>query len=297
VSSVFLTGGHGFLGKGLAKALHQNGDSLITIARGAAQLSIGTHIVADLSRLDALQTLLPYLNPGAVFVHFAAQLPVAPTTDATSAAMNRLLDDTVLEFCSTHSMPLVYASSIFYARSNAYLEENAPLSPATLYHAEKLLTEQKGMEWSQQSGVPFLALRITAPYGPGQTVRTVLRIFLDRALRNLPLQYFGSGTREQDFIFATDIHAAVLAAAAQPSAGIFNIASGVPVTMRDLAATALAAVPGSTSEILPAAQPDPQDGYPARYSIAKAESVLGWRPCITLAEGTHRWASVLSREL
>lgn len=290
--TVFVTGAQGFLGRAVALGLHRAGHAVVSVARRAEAVSPEIpHVALDLES-GSYDALAEGAKEGGAMVHFAARLPVAPVTDAEAAASNRLMDDRVMEFCGAHGLALVYASGMFYRRSPEVLTEAAELDPRTLYHREKASSEERGLA----AGVTFSALRLSAPYGAGQQVRTVLKIFLERARRSEAIQYFGAGTREQDFTHVRDVVAAARACLERPATGVFNIASGVPVTMRELAELVVAATPGSASEIRAAGAPDPQDGYPARYSIARAADILGWRPRVTLADGVREWASALARE-
>lgn len=295
MSPLLITGAQGFLGRLVALGLHGAGYPVVTVARRAASLPGLPPIVTDLET-GSYDALTASARPGGWLIHFAARLPVAPVTDAEAAASNRAIDGRLLEFCAAHSLGLVYASSMFYQRSPAPVAEDGPLDPPTLYHREKARSEELGLAWAARTGLTFTALRLSAPYGAGQQVRTVLKIFLERARQGQPIQYFGAGTREQDFTHASDVVTAVLAAVRCPATGLFNIASGQPVTMRELAQTVVTAVPDCASEIRAAGSPDPQDGWPARYSIEKAARLWDWRPQMTLEAGIRDWAAALARE-
>jgi UDP-glucose 4-epimerase len=205
--------------------------------------------------------------------------------EAEVARINRALDDWRLGEALDRRLPVVYAST-----SNARRDAETPqvetdqLEPAGPYKAEKLKTESTWGQAFDAAALPFCALRITAPYGPGQKVRTVLQLFLERALAGEPLKYFGTGNREQDFVAAGDVAAAVLAALEVGAHGSYNIAGGRAITMRDLAETVVR-VTRSSSQVLPAGQPDPQEGQRMRISIDKARRDLRWRPRVQLEQG------------
>ena len=74
-------------------------------------------------------------------------------------------------------------------------------------------------------------------------------IFIDRAMKHLPLTIHGDGEQTRDFIFVKDIAAANAYFATQvPATGVFNVAYGRRITINELAAT-ICRLTGSRSEI------------------------------------------------
>ena len=71
----------------------------------------------------------------------------------------------------------------------------------------------------------------------------------------------------------------------QGSVGVYNVATGEPITMKRLAELTVACVPGCESFVGASGQPDPQEGTKANYSIEKIQKELSWTPQVTLAEG------------
>jgi UDP-glucose 4-epimerase len=108
--------------------------------------------------------------------------------------------------------------------------------------------------------------------------------------------YYGSGERTQDFTSASDIGNAICCAVSNVDAnGVFNIASGKPISMCDLAKLVIRAIAGTKSRAVPSGQPDPQEDYRAAFDISKAQRLLGWRPIVSLEEGIRQWAQCLKR--
>ena len=188
-----------------------------------------------------------------------------------------------------HCIPLVYASGTtvygFHDNtSEAALPEDATLHPPGPYIEEKVWAENEGIRIATKTGISFTALRICAPYGPGQASKTVLNIFMDRALRNEKLYYYGNGSREQDFTYADDIGRAFVLAL-QGDGGIFNIAGGHLTSMRELAELVAALTGLDSSQVQAAGKTDPQDGVLARFDISAARKRLSWQPEVTLKRG------------
>jgi nucleoside-diphosphate-sugar epimerase len=180
------------------------------------------------------------------------------------------------------------SSSIVYGGRETPWREDAAIDPAAPYAREKAHTERM----LAAESLPWNALRISAPYGPAQRIRTVLSIFIDRALAGTDLLVHGSGAREQDFTAARDVARAALAAlGAGDRSAIINVSGGAPISMLALANLVVASVPGTRSEVRLSGAPDPQDTYRAALDLGRARDELGWRPEVPLARGISEWVA------
>lgn len=251
-------------------------------------------VSADLLKKNATEVLLP-LKPE-VLIHCAAVLPKTFEKDssAQSAKANRTIDDNILELVSQTSSKLVYLSSAsIYGLTGAPWKENSDLSPQTEYSRAKLETEEKIIK----SKIPHVIFRISSPYGFRQENNNVLKLFIENAMHNKPLYYYGSGNREQDFVAVEDVALAIKKAMTLSEAsGIFNIGSGAPISMKNLAELIVKCVPGTQSQILPAKQADPQEGYKFFLNIDKTKRLLMWVPGITLENGAKQWVKSLTEK-
>jgi nucleoside-diphosphate-sugar epimerase len=110
-------------------------------------------------------------------------------------------------------------------------------------------------------------------------------------MRGEDLTYYGSGSREQDFIDVEDVASAMVASVRRSAEGLFNIASGHAVNMRELAALVVATL-GSRSVVRAADIPDVEERCRARFVITKAQDHLGWAPYVDLQRGIRRMSKV-----
>jgi nucleoside-diphosphate-sugar epimerase len=225
-------------------------------------------------------------DPIDAVVHCAARIPGPGSSDDLCAADNRRIDDRVLAFCQARRVPVVFFSTaaVYPHRSDgARVDETSPVGPTDRYAAAKLESERRFLELG---AAPAAIFRITSPYGPRQRNESVIRRFCRAALEGRPIEVWGSGRREQDFIHLGDNAGAVGAALAAPAfpAGVHLVASGRPTTTLELATTILEAA-GNGSGVSAGARPDPEDGRTARYSIDRIQATTGWAPRITLTEG------------
>ena len=299
MTTVLVTGADGFIGRHVCKNLVRGGLDVIGLVRDNARASMAANIpylriTADLSQHGALESAWAFVNqrwPGAV-IHLAAQIPPVFLGEEAerAAAINCLIDENVLRFCGARGLAVVYASgmSVCGFGSGQAQAESSELRPVGPYSAAKLLGERLGSKYLGSKGIAFTALRISAPYGPSQRARTVLTIFLDRALRGLPLLYDGSGSRQQDFTYVEDVADAVRCALYARRSGTYNVATGVPTSMRQLATLIRDSVPGCRSDILPSGREDPQERVRALFPVEKAAIELGWRAATSLKAGIQK---------
>jgi len=299
---VVVTGDSGFLGHYVALRLCRAGYRVLGVSRRATN--------TEATGVSYMQVKLNLEDPACVdeltrqaggqvkaIVHFAAALPASfGTPEAEVCAQKNLrMDEHILRVCERLACSLVYGStaSVYSTHSAGLKTEDSQIDPYEPYAREKLTIEQEAHRRFNGAAPVFTGLRITAPYGPYQKVRTVVKIFLERALQNQPLLYHGTGAREQDFIHAADVAEAVLCSIERPISGVFNIGFGAPVTMRKLAEITTRSIPGCTSEVRVSGLADPQEPRYASISIAKACSQLGWKPKMMLERGIYQWAELL----
>jgi dTDP-L-rhamnose 4-epimerase len=127
----------------------------------------------------------------------------------------------------------------------ALVDEDARLDPRSSYAASKLAQEHYTSAWVRQADAAAVALRYHNVYGPGMPRDTpysgVAAMFRSSLERGEPPQVFEDGGQMRDFVHVDDVARANLAALravvdAEPgSYAAYNVASGHPVTIKDVA--------------------------------------------------------------
>jgi UDP-glucose 4-epimerase len=293
---IFVTGAGGMIGTYTTQALYREGYEIVALYRKASAQK-NAHpwkiIEADLLSdrgISELETIHPD-----VVVHCAAVLPEQLEGEEANktAEINRKIDNGVLKFCQNHDCSLIYTSSTsVYGSTGFPWNEESPVSPWGPYGIAKFETEQQIKTMKNR----HVILRISAPYAPEQPSRTVLKIFIERALEDLDLLYYGNGERQQDFTASEDVARAIVRSVSNSTAcGVFNIASGQPVSMIQLAELVIKCASETKSKAVAAGTPDPQEEYRAYFDISKAKSILGWIPSFSLEYGIRRWMQSLEK--
>ena len=282
---IIVTGGNGLVGNSIIEKLKDHFE-IININR-FSQSSINSdkikHINLDLSDKKSI-SIIKELNPQIV-IHCAAIIPSNLTNEEEIYRTNTLIDLNVLNAVKDINCKLIYMSStiVYGYLDNVFnISEDHKLIDFTLYSKQKIESELFINDRIKE----YLILRINAPYGGQMRNKTVLNIFIDKALKGESLNYYGFGNRFQDFTNVEDISSFICSTLKLMSFknGIYNISFGAPIRMRTLAELIIR-ITGSTSLIEAKGEIDLQENYKASYSILKAKSLLNWNPRITLEKG------------
>jgi len=285
--SALITGGAGFIGAALGRALLDRGwrvtalDDLSVGTKGA--VAGGVELVVGDIRDRALVARL--IQPVDVVFHLAARVTIRGSVDAFVDDHDVNLGGTlsVLEAMSRRPRAkLVLASSMAVyadALSAAPIPESHPTLPLSPYGASKLAAEHYARLVCGRVGVEQIALRYFNTYGPGQTPSPyvgVVTIFIERLLRGEGLQIFGDGAQVRDFVHLDDVVEATIAAARPGAAGPLNIGTGRGTSVLEIARELTSRLnPKAPIEHLPTR---PEELRHSVASIERAREVLGYAP-------------------
>jgi dTDP-L-rhamnose 4-epimerase len=178
--------------------------------------------------------------------------------------------------------------------------EDAPLDPRNVYAATKVAQEHLCSSFARETGVPFTALRYHNVYGPRMPRDTpyagVASIFRSALASGGVPRVFEDGAQLRDFVHVRDVARANLIAltAAEPVAGAFNVGSGRPRTVLDMARAITGAVaPGRE----PVVTGDWRAGDVRHVfaSVAAAADRLGFRAVEEFEAGMREFAAARLR--
>ena len=181
------------------------------------------------------------------------------------------------------------------------ITEDAPLDPRNTYAATKVHTEHLATVYGHETGAPVTALRYHNVFGdrmPSDTPYAgVASIFRSALEAGQAPRVFEDGGQRRDFVHVSDVaRANVLALTADPCVtGPFNIASGVPHTVGELA--------GALADAYGPGAPRPEitgswrvgDVRHVTASPERAERLLGFRATCAFSQGAAAFASATLR--
>jgi UDP-glucose 4-epimerase len=247
MATILVTGGCGFIGSHLCAALRARGDRVrvlddLSTGHEANLVPGAALLIGDVSRPATVRQAM--MGVDAVY-HLAAVASVERGVQDWYGTHRANLSGTiaVLEEARRHGVPVVYASSaaVYGDADSLPLHEGTPTRPLSAYGADKLGCEQHARVAGHTHGVSTAGLRFFNVYGPRQDPKSpysgVISIFCDKLSQGQAVDVFGDGLQTRDFVYVGDVVRMLLAAmtAANISAPVFNVCSGQPTSVLELA--------------------------------------------------------------
>jgi len=179
-------------------------------------------------------------------VFHEAAIRITQCAEEPRMALEVLVDGTfnVLEAAVAAKVRKVIAASSasVYGCAEAFptREDHHPWDNRTFYGAAKLFNEGMLRSFYDMHGLDYVALRYFNVYGPRMDVHgvytEVLVRWMERIAAGQPPLILGDGSQTMDFVFVDDVaRANILAAEADVTDEVFNVAAGVEVSLTDLA--------------------------------------------------------------
>lgn len=314
--NVLITGGLGFIGSNLARALVVRGanvtlvDNLLPQYGGniANIAGINENVVVDISDVRDPQAM-KYLLEGQHFLfNLAGQTSHLDSMNdpQTDLAINATAQLAILEACReiNPDIKIVFASTrqIYGVPEYLPVDEKHPIRPVDVNGINKMAGEWYHVLYSKVYGIRACALRLTNTYGPGMRVKdarqTFLGVWLKLLLDGKPIQVFGDGHQLRDFNYVDDcVGAMLLAGASDKTNGmIYNLGSKEVVSLKALAEILTSLGYGGSFQLVPfPAERKAIDigNYFSDYSLISAD--LGWEPKVDLQRGLLRTLEYYSK--
>jgi dTDP-glucose 4,6-dehydratase len=186
---------------------------------------------------------------------------------------------------------LISSSEVYGTAEYAPMDEAHPLNPRSPYAGTKAGADRLAYSYFATYGLPIVIVRPFNNYGPRQHPEKVIPRFVTQALCDEPLTVHGDGHASRDWLYVDDDAEAIesiIAAPLENVAGeVLNVATGVDVSVRDLADAVLELL-GKPSSLR--AFVDERPGQVDRHigSTDKIERLTGWRARTSWQEGLER---------
>jgi len=169
----------------------------------------------------------------------------------------------------------------------ALVNESAPLDPRNAYASSKVAQEYYASNWARTTGGSVAAMRYHNVYGPGMPRDTpyagVAAIFTSALRRGEAPKVFEDGGQRRDFVHVRDVAAATVLACETHCAGVraFNLGSGTPRTVGDMARALAMALSGPSPGIIGSATCGTSRRTPRAFAMSwdgrrGATSRTGW---------------------
>jgi UDP-glucose 4-epimerase len=295
IVNALVTGGTGFIGSHLVRALLARGDRVRVLdafhTSTKQTLAEGAELVeCDVRDADGVAAACRDID---VVFHLAAFRSVPKSVDDPRLATESNVLGTLnvllgAEQAGVRRVVYASSSSVYGARDEGAIqrEDDRP-GPRSPYAASKLAGEYYCNVWTDLKGLSTVGLRYFNVFGPGQRpdsqYSAVFPAFISALVAGRAPVVHWDGEQTRDFTYVADVADATMRAgdADVDGSAILNIAGGTPKSVNDV----LRAVSGSVGTwIEPERTPmRPGDVRASHADITRARDLLGWTP-------TAKWA-------
>jgi dTDP-glucose 4,6-dehydratase len=231
-----------------------------------------------------------------VIVNAAAESHVEKSIEAgasefvtTNVEGTQILLDAIRE-TPVERFILFSSSEVYGTALYAPMDEEHPLNPRSPYAATKAGADRLAYSYFVTYGLPVVIVRPFNNYGPRQHPEKVIPRFITQALADEPLTIHGDGHASRDWLYVDDDAEAIetiIAADIDGLAGeVVNVATGIDISVRDVADAVLAAVGIDAEKVFV----DERLGQVDRHigSTDKLERLTGWRARTSFERGLEQ---------
>jgi UDP-glucose 4-epimerase len=304
-----ITGGAGFIGSHLAERLLKSGHKVVVIddlSTGSIQNIV--HLKSQESfgfvrdTVRNASTMAVLVQQCDVVFHLAAAVGVQLIVDRPVHTIETNIHGTevVLDTANRFGKKVLIAStSEVYGKSVAvpFREDDDMLLGSTRfsrwsYACSKAIDEFLALAYHQESGLDIVIARLFNTVGPRQTGQygMVVPRFVERALKNEPLQIYGTGEQSRCFCYVGDVVEALVAMMASSAASgkVFNVGTTEEITIADLAERVIRLTESKSKKVFldyETAYGREMDDMMRRVPcIDRIKKAIGWQPQTSLDE-------------
>ena len=297
-SKVLVTGGTGFLGHHVVKALFDKKADVTLLVQPHEktwrldEVESNVNIIkATLTDSEETKIAVQEVQP-IIIIHFAGW-------------MERKRDVTILDDMYKHhvlsTMNVILAANpevtkliLNTGTSEEYGEqadpfiETLPIDPVSPYSASKGAATVMATYLSKAIGLPVVTMRPFITYGPGQVYDTLIPFLIKGVLQKKTVE-LTEGLQYRDFIFVDDLVSCYLAviekAESIKSPQVINVGTGQKTMVRDVIETIADLTNGQGYLKIGARPMRPGEPESMVANIQKARDILQWTPNVSLSEG------------
>jgi len=306
---VLVTGGLGFIGSNLCRALVDLGADVVAVDAmipdyGGNMFNIAgyeqrIHVnLADVRNQTAMDVLV---RDREIIFNLAGQVShIDSMRDPyTDLEINCRAQLSMLEACRTYnpSVKVVFAGTrqIYGKPDRLPVDETHLVRPIDVNGVNKAAGEYYHLLYNNVFGVRACSLRLTNVYGPRQLLKHnrqgFIGWFIRLAIEGREIQIFGDGSQMRDFVYVDDAVDAFLRAGFCHSCDgeVFNVGGTEPIAHRDLVEMLLEVAGRGSVTYVPWPADKKRIDIGSFYSdSSKFRRTTGWEPRVPLREGFRR---------
>ncbi len=314
---VLITGGLGFIGSNLARALVFEGaavtliDSLVPEYGGSRfnVHDIEPKLTINISDVRDRYSLASLIANQDVLFNLAGQTSHLDSMENpfTDLEINSRAQLSILETCKqiNRDLKIVFASTRQIYGRPTYLpvDEQHPVVPVDVNGINKMAGEWYHTLYGSVYGIPVSVLRLTNTYGPGMRIKDSRQTFLGVWIRSLlegrPIEVW-EGEQLRDLNYVDDVVEAFLKVSLSSEADgkVFNLGADPPIKLIELAKLLVEANGGGSYEVRRFPENRKRIDIGDYYSnFDSIRSLLHWAPRVSLDQGLRKTLSYYRRFL
>jgi UDP-glucose 4-epimerase len=282
---IAVTGGSGFIGRHFLEYASGCGHEVVALGtRGLHEVSFNDkfyrYINCDYTS-DSIESALDGVD---AVVHMAGKRfdPGFSTGDFLTNIETSL---NLLNACwrnEIRNVVLISTRAVYSTQRDLPWKEELASIPLNLYGAGKLAIDSIGELYNAVHGMKISSLRLAQVLGHGERGGYMLNTFIERATRKQPLNIFGRGVGEREYIYVKDVADATMTALSSDVTGIFNVGSGTAVSIKELAEIINEVFDNSGN--IKYDESKFEDTAISLMDCTKTRNVLKWQPKYTLRQ-------------
>ncbi len=315
MKTVLITGGAGFIGFHLVKALlkknyfvicidnfdnfynPQYKEQNITAVKNHKKFELYR---TDIRKLNEIKIIFQKHSPFYSIVHLAARAGVRPSLKKPLLYQKINIQGTynllvLLSKFKTRQLVFASSSSVYGDTQTPFNEDKSLIKPLSFYGATKIAGEYACYAFHKNFQIPTTILRFFSVYGPCGRPDMAPYLFTESLFQNKIIKQFGDGSSARDWTYIDDIVEGIEKVIKNPFPfEIFNLGGSSPILLRDLLKTIEKYTHKKFKKII---SPKRNDEPKITYSdISKARKMLNWEPKISFNEGMKRFITWFKKE-
>lgn len=282
---ILITGGSGFIGSNLTVELIKQGYNIVDLSKHKSAIQGIKTLKLDLTK-DDLSLLDDYKFDYVIHLAAISSIKNAQGNEEETIKINLEGTKKILKYFSNKNLKkLIFLSSVtVYQEVDTELTENSKYivdKSANVYSYSKFLAENECGKYENK--IPIIIFRLANAYGPlqrvGKTPNLIPQIIY-QALKDKKIEV-GNGKFARDFIYVSDIVAAIIAGLKSDFRGTLNLGTGKPTKVEDIAKIVKNELKVEFKDLKRKIS-SPLELTP---NITLIKDILKWKPKVGLKEG------------
>lgn len=293
---IVVAGGAGFLGQNVIIYLMDKDRQCIIVDHKSPSMPVVLQaieakkvglVITDLMDSSAVEKTIDILPPRFHLVNLATI--IEGTNEVCLEAKKTLgfhtgISMNMSDCWQDRLMSICYISSweVYGVPKRLRIDETHETNPFNVYGIGKLMAENYLRVFCQSIEIPLTILRLSHLYGPGEWHNKAIPNFIKNCITRRTHKLFGGGKDLREPVNVRDVAYAILLSIDRTKEGIFNIAGGRSLYIRQILEMVQSLMGANLPiEELPADRP-PLD---LSFNLTRAKQDLGYEPKITLEDG------------